>query len=204
MALTEQPLLQAGSASIVLPCPTLPGPALPGPALQISHEHCDSHCNAGAQEVVMLDREAIALQCSLLSAQACGLDSVEDHMLHPSPLADTSKQEQQSHEQGQPHKYRDVANPGSSHDVTARPQVNAPVLSSLVQGIQCSTLVSMLCDHDIADTASCILPHAAAALAFAVRRCAELFCSDHCILCPSYAQHACTLCCAVLCCAVLC
>ena len=71
----------------------------------------------------MLDREAIALQCSLLSAQACGLDSVEDYMLHPSPLADTSKQEQQSLGQAQPPNYRDAVNPRSS--LTAQPQVSA-------------------------------------------------------------------------------
>lgn len=49
----------------------------------------------------MLDREAIALQCSLLSAQACGLESVEDYRLHPSPLANPQQPKQQSCLQGQ-------------------------------------------------------------------------------------------------------
>ena len=69
---------------------------------------------AGAHEVVMLDREALALQCALLSAQACGLDSVEAHTLHPSPFADAGEQDQQSDRQGQPQ-----GNSGS----TAQPQV---------------------------------------------------------------------------------
>ena len=74
----------------------------------------------------MLDREAIALQCSLLSAQACGLESVQDYLLHPSPLADASKQEQQSLGQGQPPKHREAVSPRSSHKATAQPQVSAP------------------------------------------------------------------------------
>ena len=49
----------------------------------------------------MLDREAIALQCSLLSAQACGLSSVEDYRLHPSPLAASQQPNQQPLLQGQ-------------------------------------------------------------------------------------------------------
>ena len=71
---------------------------------------------AGAQEVVMLDREALALQCALLSAQACGLDSVEAPTLHPSPFADAGQQGQQSDRQGQPQ-----CNDGST--ATAQPQV---------------------------------------------------------------------------------
>ncbi|KAL3149551.1 hypothetical protein ABBQ32_002330 [Trebouxia sp. C0010 RCD-2024] len=57
---------------------------------------------AGAREVVMLDRETLALQCSLLSAQACGLDSVEAHTLHPSPLARAGEPSQQSGRLRQP------------------------------------------------------------------------------------------------------
>lgn len=86
-------------------------------------------CHAGAQEVVMLDREAIALQCSLLSAQACGLDSVQDYMLHPSPLADTSKQEQQLSKEppgynGHEASARESVNPGSRLSSAAQPQVS--------------------------------------------------------------------------------
>lgn len=79
----------------------------------------------------MLDREAIALQCSLLSAQACGLDSVEDYLLHPSPLADTSKQEQQSlgHEEPPDYKSNTAAahqsvSPRSRLSSAAQPQVS--------------------------------------------------------------------------------
>ena len=84
-----------------------------------------TRCHAGAREVVMLDREAIALQCSLLSAQACGLESVEDYLLHPSPLANTSKQEQQPVWQGPPPGLREAVSPQLSHDSTAQPQVSA-------------------------------------------------------------------------------
>ena len=88
--------------------------------------------HAGAQEVVMLDREAIALQCSLLSAQACGVDSVEDYMRHPSPLADTSKQEQQLIEEppvnnGHTAAARESVNPGSGLNSAAQPQVSTVV-----------------------------------------------------------------------------
>ena len=79
----------------------------------------------------MLDREAIALQCSLLSAQACGLDSVENYMLHPSPLADTSKQEHQPLGHDEPPGYisheasaRQSVNPGSRLSSAAQPQVS--------------------------------------------------------------------------------
>lgn len=86
---------------------------------------------AGAREVVMLDREAIALQCSLLSAQACGLDSVEDHNLHPSPLANAGEQGQQAAGQsqlqgshGSTAADRGSAAPSSSHNSAAQPQVS--------------------------------------------------------------------------------
>ena len=42
----------------------------------------------------MLDREPIALQCSLLSAQACGVASVQDYTQHAEPEADSSSQHQ--------------------------------------------------------------------------------------------------------------
>ena len=50
----------------------------------------------GAKEVVMLDREPIALQCSLLSAQACGVVSVQDYTQHAEPEAASSSQHQSS------------------------------------------------------------------------------------------------------------
>lgn len=40
----------------------------------------------------MLDREPIALQCSLLSAQACGVASVQDYTQHAEPEAASSSQ----------------------------------------------------------------------------------------------------------------
>ncbi|DBA88783.1 TPA: hypothetical protein ACH3X1_004199 [Trebouxia sp. C0004] len=49
---------------------------------------------SGAKEVVMLDREPIALQCSLLSAQACGVMSVQDYTQHVEPEAASSSQHQ--------------------------------------------------------------------------------------------------------------
>ncbi|KAL0031958.1 hypothetical protein WJX79_008528 [Trebouxia sp. C0005] len=49
---------------------------------------------SGAKEVVMLDREPIALQCSLLSAQACGVVSVQDYTQHAEPEAASSSQHQ--------------------------------------------------------------------------------------------------------------
>lgn len=79
----------------------------------------------------MLDREAIALQCSLLSAQACGLESVQDHRLHLSPLADTGQQDQQSVPEQQPRgsadflvANRDLTSPRSSQNSAAQPQVS--------------------------------------------------------------------------------
>lgn len=51
---------------------------------------------SGAKEVVMLDREPIALQCSLLSAQACGVASVQDYTQHAEPEAASSSQHQSS------------------------------------------------------------------------------------------------------------
>lgn len=42
----------------------------------------------------MLDREPIALQCSLLSAQACGVVSVQDYTQHAEPEAASSSQHQ--------------------------------------------------------------------------------------------------------------
>ena len=42
----------------------------------------------------MLDREPIALQCSLLSAQACGVVSVQDYTRHAEPDAASSSQHQ--------------------------------------------------------------------------------------------------------------
>ena len=48
----------------------------------------------GAKEVVMLDREPIALQCSLLSAQACGVASVQEYTRHAEPEAASSSQHQ--------------------------------------------------------------------------------------------------------------
>ncbi len=42
----------------------------------------------------MLDREPIALQCSLLSAQACGVASVQDYTQHAEPEAASSSQHQ--------------------------------------------------------------------------------------------------------------
>jgi hypothetical protein len=44
--------------------------------------------------VVMLDREPIALQCSLLSAQACGVASVQDYTQHAEPEAASGSQHQ--------------------------------------------------------------------------------------------------------------
>lgn len=54
---------------------------------------------AGAKEVVMLDREPIALQCSLLSAQACGLTYVQDYRHHEAPDVIPSKQHQRESSQ---------------------------------------------------------------------------------------------------------
>lgn len=50
---------------------------------------------SGAKEVVMLDREPVALQCSLLSAQACGLQSVQDYTQHGQSEATPGHQHQQ-------------------------------------------------------------------------------------------------------------
>ena len=44
----------------------------------------------------MLDREPIALQCSLLSAQACGVTSVQDYRQHEDPSVTPSLQRQQA------------------------------------------------------------------------------------------------------------
>lgn len=53
------------------------------------------YLTTGAKEVVMLDREPIALQCSLLSAQACGLQSVQDYTQHGQSEATPGHQHQQ-------------------------------------------------------------------------------------------------------------
>ena len=53
------------------------------------------YLTTGAKEVVMLDREPVALQCSLLSAQACGLQSVQDYTQHGQSEATPGHQHQQ-------------------------------------------------------------------------------------------------------------
>ncbi|KAL3132844.1 hypothetical protein ABBQ38_006769 [Trebouxia sp. C0009 RCD-2024] len=92
---------------------------------------------AGAREVVMLDRETLALQCALLSAQACGLDSVEAHTLHPSPLTDAGEQGGQSGRQRQ-----SQGNDGS----TAHPQVRAELFDWTSHVCHGNYDVALACD----------------------------------------------------------
>ena len=53
---------------------------------------CPGDAFAGAKQVVMLDYEPLALQCALLSAEASGLTSVQDHRQHQQPCPPAAAQ----------------------------------------------------------------------------------------------------------------
>ena len=60
----------------------------------------------------MLDRECIALQCSLLSAQACGVASVQEYTRHAEPEAASSQHQSLPSQTGS-----NTAQDGTSGDV---------------------------------------------------------------------------------------
>ena len=116
-------------------------------------------CCSGAQEVVMLDREPIALQCSLLSAQACGLESVEDYRLHPTPLAvQVVSNQQEPHQQSlQPLRQQNVDHAEDASRLTSLSAPQPQVRMSASQGpaLPCPALPCHLRVHRMSITSSC-------------------------------------------------
>ena len=96
--------------------------------------------SAGAKEVVMLDYEPMALQCSLLSAEASSLTSVQDYKHHGADATPSSAELQQPAMPQQVSEKSSRSQAGSSSRVDCQVTPHNP----LCLAATCESLVSHL------------------------------------------------------------
>ncbi len=91
----------------------------------------------------MLDREPIALQCSLLSAQACGVASVQNYTQHAEPEAASGSQHQSLPSQSGSDMAQDSTSENAAPDSQSTTDQQASV-SQVCQAMSCNMYAESL------------------------------------------------------------